>query len=112
MISSGRDLKGRGARRRPDLKSLQVALDIANWLPEIAADSDMPEAPWNKVSAGRRCLVADYQAAISASDGSDTRELVSTAEGNLGARETAFRRRRSLVCRNRKTARFTVKPAC
>ncbi len=32
-------------------KTLAIALDIANWLPEIAADSDMPETPWNEVNA-------------------------------------------------------------
>ena len=29
----------------PGEKTLNIALDIANWLPEIAAESDMPENP-------------------------------------------------------------------
>jgi hypothetical protein len=41
---------------------LQIALDIANWLPEIAADSDMPETPWNEVNARSARLTAEYQA--------------------------------------------------
>ena len=49
----------------PDDKTLNVALDIANWLPEIAADSDMPVEPWNKVNARSAALVADYQTILS-----------------------------------------------
>ncbi len=33
-----------------DRKNLGIALDIANWLPEIAADSDLPEPQWNEVN--------------------------------------------------------------
>lgn len=42
-------------------KTLPIALDIANWLPEIAAGCDMPEPPWNEVNARSATLVADYQ---------------------------------------------------
>jgi hypothetical protein len=42
-------------------KTLPIALDIANWLPEIAADSDMPESPWDQVNVRSAALVADYQ---------------------------------------------------
>jgi hypothetical protein len=53
-----------------DEKTLQMALDIANWLPEIAADSDMPERPWNEVNARSGALVMDYQVIITgAADG-------------------------------------------
>jgi hypothetical protein len=38
-----------------------VALDIASWLPEIAADSDMPEEPWDEVNACSGVIVAGYQ---------------------------------------------------
>ncbi|MBY0395369.1 MAG: hypothetical protein K2X91_02720 [Thermoleophilia bacterium] len=34
----------------PDPAALAEALDVAKWLPEIAAESDMPEAPWDAVS--------------------------------------------------------------
>lgn len=44
-----------------DGRTLPIALDIANWLPEIAADSDMPEKPWDEVNARSGALVADYQ---------------------------------------------------
>jgi hypothetical protein len=47
------------------VKSLNVAMDIANWLPEIAADSDMPEPPWNDVNARAAMIVADYRAILS-----------------------------------------------
>jgi hypothetical protein len=42
-------------------KTLPMALDIANWLPEIAADSDMPESPWDQVNDRSTALVAGYQ---------------------------------------------------
>ena len=45
-------------------KTLHMALDIANWLPEIAADCDMPETPWNVVNARSEVLAADYQAIL------------------------------------------------
>ena len=54
------------ARGAPiDPKKLQFTLDIANWLPEIAADSDMPETPWNEVDTRSARLVAEYQSLIS-----------------------------------------------
>ncbi|MEA2632946.1 MAG: hypothetical protein QOE66_3165 [Chloroflexota bacterium] len=44
-----------------DERTLPVALDIASWLPEIAADSDMPEEPWDEVNACSGVIVAGYQ---------------------------------------------------
>jgi hypothetical protein len=55
MIAEGK------AKALGDDKALTFALDIANWLPEIAADSDMPEAPWNRVNAESGRLAAHYQ---------------------------------------------------
>ena len=75
-----RDLTGQQAPSSPDQKTLQIALDIANWLPEIAADSDMPEGPWNKVNAQSAAIVADYQAMLTAKGSNDTRELVSSGK--------------------------------
>ena len=49
----------------PGEKTLHIALDIANWLPEIAADCDMPETPWNVEGARSAALAADYQAILS-----------------------------------------------
>jgi hypothetical protein len=49
----------------PHAETLGFALDIANWLPEIAAESDMPEKPWNEVNARSAALVADYQMILS-----------------------------------------------
>lgn len=37
---------------------LAELIDIARWLPELAADSDMPEAEWNLVFEGSNELVA------------------------------------------------------
>jgi hypothetical protein len=42
-------------------ESLNFSLDIANWLPEIAADSDMPEKPWNDANSCAGLIAADYR---------------------------------------------------
>jgi hypothetical protein len=49
-----------------DDKTLSVAFDIANWLPEIAADSDLPKEPWDAVSDCSKTLVVDYQKLLDA----------------------------------------------
>ena len=58
---------------------MNVALDIANWLPEIAADSDMPEPPWNDVNARAVTIVADYQAIRSGAAAGDAHNRVEDA---------------------------------
>lgn len=40
---------------------LAILIDIAGWLPELAAESDMPEAPWNRVNTLSNKLVSQYQ---------------------------------------------------
>ena len=70
-----------------DRKSLGIALDIANWLPEIAADSDLPEPQWNEVNARSARLVADYQELVSGAGQRAVR--VGTGEyGNWKSRKT------------------------
>ncbi len=63
--------------------SLQIALDIANWLPEIAADSDLPEAPWDEVNSRSARLVADYQELL-AGTAADARREVEQANAEIG----------------------------
>jgi hypothetical protein len=41
-----------------DSHDLLIAQDIAGWLPELAADSDMPEPDWNNVSVESSRLTA------------------------------------------------------
>jgi hypothetical protein len=48
-----------------DDKTVRLALDVANWLPEIAARSDMPENPWNEVNARSAALVGHYKTVLS-----------------------------------------------
>ena len=62
--------------------SLEIALDIANWLPEIAADSDMPETPWNEVNTRSARLVADYQALFAG--GTNARTELEQANAEIG----------------------------
>ena len=72
----------RRADRRPDPTNLEIALDIANWLPEIAADSDMPETPWNEVNARSARLVADYQALVTSA--ANARAEMDQANAEIG----------------------------
>jgi hypothetical protein len=71
---------------------LNIALDIANWLPEIAAESDMPEKPWDEVNGRSVAIVADYRTILSgaaADDGGkpvrDAGEAISGLEKILAA---------------------------
>jgi hypothetical protein len=80
------------ARSLVSEKTLPIALDIANWLPEIAADSDMPEAPWDQVNDRSAALVADFQkimegAAINDSP-ADASALATKASTTIKALET------------------------
>jgi hypothetical protein len=62
--------------------NLEIALDIANWLPEIAADSDMPETPWNEVNARSARLVGDYQTLTTSA--ANTRAEIDQANTEIG----------------------------
>jgi hypothetical protein len=66
---------GATASGSTELKILPIALDIAYWLPEIAADSDMPREPWDDVNDCSARLVADYQAAATGASGAARREF-------------------------------------
>ena len=76
-----RELNGQLARGTGPGKStevsghgtLDIALDIANWLPEIAADSDMPKEPWDAVNDRSAALVSDYRT-ILAGAGADQKD--------------------------------------
>jgi hypothetical protein len=59
--------------------SLNIALDIANWLPEIAAESDMREKPWDEVNGSSAALVADYRAILSGASADDGGKSVRAA---------------------------------
>ncbi len=82
-----RDGIASSAGASPDQKLLHIALDIANWLPEIAADSDLPEAPWNDVNVRSATIVADYQAIVSG-DAANVRGEVENAGAEIGKLET------------------------
>ena len=82
----------RGTAASPGDGTLNIALDIANWLPEIAAESDMPEKPWDEVNGRSAAIVADYRSILSgaaADDGSrpmrDAGEAISGLEKILAA---------------------------
>jgi len=60
------------ARSLVEDRTLPIALDIANWLPEIAADSDMPETPWDRVNASSSTLVESYQKLLAGATGGPT----------------------------------------
>jgi hypothetical protein len=52
-------------------KSVEIAADIANWLPEIAADSDMPEEVWDQVNALAVALGPLYQSLLTGAAAAD-----------------------------------------
>jgi hypothetical protein len=54
------ELDGAIARGSADDKTLSMVADIAGWLPEIAAESDMPEGPWDEVNRLSAALVEHY----------------------------------------------------
>jgi hypothetical protein len=88
-----RDLNGliaskvaqRKARSLVAEKTLPIALDIANWLPEIAADSNMPESPWNEVNDRSSALVADYQKLMEGAEINDSPADASALATDAGA---------------------------
>ncbi len=49
-------------RAPADEKALAMAADIAGWLPEVAAESDMPEGPWLEVDRLSSILITEYRA--------------------------------------------------
>ncbi len=59
--------------------------DLANRLPESAADSDMPEAPWNQVNTLAVQLANAYESVIADYDASETIEA-----GSLKAAQDAL----------------------
>jgi hypothetical protein len=60
-----------GPPAAPGDRTLDIALDIATWLPEIAADSEMPEPPWDEVNARSATLVSDYRTILAAAAAGD-----------------------------------------
>ncbi len=60
---------GRGKRQSlVEDRTLPIALDIATWLPEIAADSDLPEPLWNTVNRQSEIIVAHYRQVIDSAE--------------------------------------------
>lgn len=53
--------RGGAAGRPADDRTLSMAEDIAGWLPEMAAESDMPEKPWGEVDRLSAALVSEYR---------------------------------------------------
>lgn len=58
--------RGKGTTPAED-HTLPIALDIATWLPEIAADSDLPKPMWDKVSSQSEVIVSNYRSVLDAS---------------------------------------------
>jgi hypothetical protein len=57
-------VKGR-ARSPEQLGVFDETLDVVRWLPALAADSDLPEAPWNRVHAASMRLDSILSVAMS-----------------------------------------------
>jgi hypothetical protein len=73
-----------------DDRTIPIALDIATWLPEIAAGSEMPEKPWDVVNAQSEALVAAYKELLgraNAAGPGDARPAVHDAGRSISALE-------------------------
>jgi hypothetical protein len=78
-------ITGGQTRALVDDRTLPIALDIATWLPEIAADSDMPEKPWNAVNTQSETLVAAYKHLVGGAD--DAGRAAKEADRSVAALE-------------------------
>jgi hypothetical protein len=74
-----------------DPRLLSIALDIANWLPEIAADSDMPPAPWNEVQARAANLASAYETVRQGSSQLEVEKAIKQANESIIALEALLR---------------------
>ncbi len=74
---------GRGKRQSlVEDKTLPIALDIATWLPEIAADSDLPEPLWNTVNSQSEIIVANYRKVVDSAEDTPSGPLTSAVAAN------------------------------
>jgi hypothetical protein len=76
-----------GTAASPGDGTLNIALDIANWLPEIAAESDMPEKPWYEVNGRSATIVADYRTILSGASTEDGGQSVRDANEAISGLE-------------------------
>lgn len=74
-----------------DSRLLSVALDIANWLPELAADSDMPAASWNEVHTLATDLANAYEAVRRGGSLPTVRKAINEANTSIIALESLLR---------------------
>jgi hypothetical protein len=49
LLALHNEIANNGTRAADPLDAFSESFDIARWLPELAADSDMEERPWNQV---------------------------------------------------------------
>jgi hypothetical protein len=80
----------------PFTKEFQETLDIAGWLPEFGADSDLGEAEWDRINEASKRLVdqlSKLQATDSVDSTKDVREQIDSA---LDSAEEVLRRNADL----------------
>ncbi len=63
-------------------RTLPIALDIATWLPEIAADSDLPEPLWNAVNRQSEIIVANYRQVVNSAEEAPSAPMNSAVAAN------------------------------
>jgi hypothetical protein len=63
------EISNNGPRAAKQLDVFSEAFDIARWLPELAADSDLEEGPWNRVQDVAGQLEAILIDVLSRNDG-------------------------------------------
>ncbi len=80
----------------PFTKEFQEALDIAGWVPEFAADSDLGRAEWDRVNEASKRLV-DQLTKLQATDSADSAKGVrEQIDGALDSVDEVLRRNADL----------------
>ena len=60
-----------------EAEEFQELVDIINWIPELAADSDLNEADWNKANSAAKTLTANLVTQRPANEAPDLEKLPS-----------------------------------
>lgn len=64
-----------GHRHGDEGEELQELLDVVNWIPELAADSDLNESEWNQANAAKKTMAKKLESRRSANGELDLKDL-------------------------------------
>jgi hypothetical protein len=66
-----------------EMKEFQELLDIVNWLPELAADSDLNESDWNAANTAAKSVAENLGKRRSAAGELSLKEIPASIEKEL-----------------------------